>query len=90
VAGTSQSPLPLIEKHHERIISLHLKDRRKNNGPNMPFGQGDTPLAEILRYMKKTKATFFGDIELEYDVPKGSDAIKEVAKCVQFCKEALA
>jgi sugar phosphate isomerase/epimerase len=90
VAGTSQSPLPLIEKHHERIISLHLKDRKKNNGPNMPFGQGDTPLAEILRYMKKTKATFFGDIELEYDVPKGSNAIKEVAKCLQFCKEALA
>lgn len=90
VAGTSESPLPLIERHHERILSLHLKDRKKNNGANMPFGQGDTPLAEILRYMKKTKATFFGDIELEYDVPKGSDAIKEVAKCVQFCKEALA
>jgi len=89
VAGTSQSPLPLIEKHHERIISLHLKDRKKNNGPNMPFGQGDTPLAEILRYMKKTKATFFGDIELEYDVPKDSDAVKEVAKCVQFCKDVL-
>ncbi len=90
VAGTSQSPLPLMEKHHERILSLHLKDRKKNNGPNMPFGQGDTPLAEILRYMKKTKATFFGDIELEYVVPKDSDAVKEVAKCVQFCKEALA
>jgi sugar phosphate isomerase/epimerase len=90
VAGTSQSPMPLIEKHQKRILSLHLKDRKKNNGPNMPFGQGETPVKEVLQYMKKNKLAFPGDIELEYGVPKDSDAVKEVAKCVQFCKEALA
>jgi sugar phosphate isomerase/epimerase len=90
VAGTGQPPLPLIEKHHKRILALHLKDRKKNNGPNMPFGQGDTPVAEVLQYMKKNKLTFSGDVELEYKIPKGSDAVKEVTKCVQFCKEALA
>ena len=89
VAGTSQSPLPLIEKHHERILSLHLKDRKKDNGPNLPFGQGDTPVAEVLRYIARNKLTFSSDIELEYKVPEGSDAVKEVTKCVQFCKEAL-
>jgi sugar phosphate isomerase/epimerase len=90
IAGTSQSPMPMIEKHHKRILSLHLKDRKKNNGPNMPFGEGETPVKEVLQYMKKNKLTFPGDIELEYNVPKDSDAVKEVAKCVQFCKEALA
>lgn len=90
VAGTSQPAIPLIEKHHARILSLHLKDRKKNNGPNMPFGQGDTAVAEVLRYVKKNKFTFPADIELEYKIPEGSDAIKEVTKCVQFCKEALA
>ena len=29
VAGTNQSPLPLIEKHRDRILSLHLKDRKR-------------------------------------------------------------
>jgi len=90
VAGTNESPLPLIEKHHDRILSLHLKDRKKNNGPNMPFGEGDTPVAEVLQYMKKNKLTFPGDIELEYGIPPGSDAVKEVTKCVEFCKRALA
>ncbi len=90
IAGTSQSPMPMIEKHHKRILSLHLKDRKKNNGPNMPFGQGDTPVKEVLQYMKKNQLAFPGDIELEYGVPKDSDAVQEVAKCVQFCKEALA
>ena len=89
VAATGESPIPLIEKHHDRIISLHLKDRKKGNGPNMPWGQGETPIKEVLQYMKKNQLTFPAEIELEYDVPAGSDAIKEVIKCVQFCKDAL-
>jgi hypothetical protein len=90
VAGTNESPIPLIRKHHDRILSLHLKDRKVNNGPNMPFGQGDTPVALILQLIKRQKWTFPCDIELEYKVPEGSDAVAEVTKCVQFCKESLA
>jgi sugar phosphate isomerase/epimerase len=90
VAGTGESPIPIIEKYHDRILSLHLKDRKVNNGENLPFGQGDTPVALILQLMKKEKWTFPADIELEYKVPEGSDAVTEVGKCVQFCKESLA
>ena len=55
VAGTGESPISLIENHHERILSLHLKDRKKNDGPNMPWGEGDTPIAEVLQFIKKNK-----------------------------------
>jgi sugar phosphate isomerase/epimerase len=41
VAGTSESPIPVIQKHHDRILSFHLKDRKVNDGANLPFGQGD-------------------------------------------------
>ena len=40
--------------------------------------------------MKKEKYTFPACIELEYPVPEGSDVMKELAKCVQYCKDALA
>lgn len=90
LAGTSESPIPLIQKHHDRILSLHLKDRKTNNGANLPFGQGDTPVAQILQLMRKEKWTFPADIELEYQIPEGSDAVAEVKKCVAFCKQALA
>jgi len=90
VAGTSESPIPIIEKYHDRILSLHLKDRKVNNGANLPFGQGDTPVALILQLMKREKWTFPAHIELEYKVPADSDAVTEVGKCVQFCKESLA
>jgi sugar phosphate isomerase/epimerase len=89
VAGTSESPIPLIQKHHDRITSMHLKDRKKAEGPNMPWGQGDTPLADILRLMKKEKYRFPATIELEYPVPEGSTRVAEIGKCFDFCRRAL-
>jgi sugar phosphate isomerase/epimerase len=89
-AGTKGlSPIPVIEKYHDRILSLHLKDRTKNGG-NLPWGQGQTPIKEILQLIKKERWTFPGDIELEYPIPPGSNPVAEVAKCVAYCKEALA
>lgn len=90
VAGTGESPISLIEKHHDRILSLHLKDRKKSEGSNMSWGDGDTPIAEVLQFIKKNKYAIYPDIELEYDIPEGSDAVKEVTKCLTYCKEALA
>jgi len=90
VAGTKgMSPIPVLEKYHDRIINLHLKDRTADGG-NLPWGQGQTPIKEVLQLMKKEQWTFPANIELEYKIPEDSDAVKEVAKCVQYCKEALA
>ncbi len=90
VAGTNESPIPLIKKYHDRILSLHMKDRKKDNGDNVPWGQGDTPLKEVLQLMQKEKYPFMATIELEYPIPEGSDAVKEVAKCIEFCRDAIA
>ncbi len=90
VAGTKgKSPIPVLEKYHKRIVNLHMKDRTADGG-NLPWGQGQTPLKEVLQLMRKEKWTFPANIELEYKIPEGSDAVKEVAKCVQYCREALA
>ena len=89
-AGNSISPAQFIRLYHDRITNLHLKDRKFNQGPNMPWGEGDTPIKEILQLMKREKYDFMATIELEYPVPEGSDVMTELKKCVQYCKEALA
>lgn len=89
VAGTNESPIPLIEKYHDRILSLHIKDRKKNNGDNVPWGQGDTPLKEILQLMKRRQSKFMATVELEYPIPEGSNAVEEVRKCLAYCEEAI-
>ena len=57
---------------------------------NLPWGVGETPINEILQMVKKNKWTMPATIELEYQVPEGSDAVKEVAKCLEYCRAALA
>lgn len=97
---TGESPVPVIEKYHDRISSLHLKDRkapsaaekgvRGKGGANMPWGQGETPLKDILQSLKKNKYKIPASIEYEYKTPAGSDVLAEVKKCVAYCKDALA
>jgi sugar phosphate isomerase/epimerase len=91
-AAVSQSPIPFIQKYHDRITCLHLKDRKfkTNGGQNMVWGQGDTPLKEILVLMKQEKYRFPAGIELEYRIPEGSTTMAEIARCLEFCKAALA
>jgi sugar phosphate isomerase/epimerase len=89
VAGNGYAPVDFIRKYHDRISHIHLKDRKKNQGPNVVWGQGDTPIKEILQMLKKEKYNIQATIEFEYPTPEGSDVLTEIGKCVQFCKEAL-
>ena len=89
-AANGFSPAAWIKANHTRVTHVHLKDRKANNGPNMPWGHGDTPLREILQMMKQEKYRFQATIEMEYPVPEGSTMLAEIAKCVQYCRDILA
>ena len=91
VAAGNDKPLDIIKSKHNRIQSMHLKDRQtpENEKGNLPWGKGDTPIAGALQLMRDKKYTFPGTIELEYEVPKESNAIEEVKKCLEFCERAL-
>ncbi|MFT3705148.1 MAG: sugar phosphate isomerase/epimerase [Agriterribacter sp.] len=89
--NTKETLLALIQAKHDRITSMHLKDRKSkdNGGENMPWGEGNTPIKEILQLLKEKKYAIPVSIELEYDIPAGSDAVKETTKCLEFAKKAL-
>jgi sugar phosphate isomerase/epimerase len=88
-AGQNTSPVPFIKQYHDRITHVHVKDRKLNNGPNVPFGQGDTPIKEVLQLMRDNKWKFTATIEFEYPVPEGSDLNTELAKTVAYCRSCL-
>lgn len=92
VAAGNPPVIDLIKAKHDRIMSMHIKDRQtaEHGKGNLPWGQGDTPIAEILQVMSANKYKFPATVELEYQIPDGSDAVAEVKKCVEFCKQALA
>ena len=89
IAGGHGSPIPFLRAHHDRITHVHVKDRKANNGPNVPFGQGDTPIKEVLQLIKDNKWPIQATIEFEHPVPAGSDRMAEIATCVKYCEDAL-
>jgi len=90
---TGLNPNALIERLHDRIASVHIKDKTgpwaSDPNKNKEFGKGETPVKEILQLIQKNRWPITCDIELEYPVPEGSDAVGEVTHCVQYCRSAL-
>jgi sugar phosphate isomerase/epimerase len=80
-----------IKLHHAKITNLHIKDRKKNHGPNVAvWGTGDTPIKDVMQLLKKEKYPFPANMELEYPVPEGSDIVAEGKKCFAYVKSCLA
>ncbi len=90
IAGDHGSPVPFITKHHARVTHVHIKDRKLHNGPNTPFGEGDTPIKDVLRLIRDNKWPIQATIEFEYKPPTGSDRMREIARAVKYCRDALA
>jgi len=91
--STGIHPNTIIEKYHDRIFAVHIKDK---TGPktdpantNQVWGQGEVPLADVLLLIKKNKWPIHCDIELEYDVKPWSNAVKETRTCVQYARNIL-
>jgi len=76
-----------LRANHAQITNLHLKDRQTpaRGAANVPWGDGDTPIKEVLQLLSKEKWDIPANIEFEYP----GDPLVEVPKCFQFCKNAL-
>ncbi len=76
-----------IQQQHDKITHLHMKDRKKNDGPNEPFGEGDTPIKQVLLLLKDKHYPLPAFIEYEY---RGAGTpVEEVKKCLAYEKTAL-
>jgi sugar phosphate isomerase/epimerase len=92
--STGKCPVEFIEKYHEQIASIHVKDKTgKENetkaNDNQVFGQGETPVKEVLQLIRDNKWPIHCDIELEYKIAPWSNSVKEVNNCRSYCREAL-
>jgi sugar phosphate isomerase/epimerase len=81
-------PVAYLKEHHSKILVLHLKDRKRAHGDNLPWGEGETPIKAVLGLLRDNKWPIPADIEYEYGKP-GMDTVAEVRKCFEYCKQAL-
>lgn len=84
--ATNEDAVAFLKQHHGRIVTLHLKDRKRDQGPNVEFGAGDTPITQVLKLVSDNRWPIPLNIEYEY---KGGDSVDEVGKCLAYCRRAL-
>lgn len=77
-----------LERHHERVSSVHLGDRRRNNGRSTPFGEGDAPIIEILRMIRDNHWPIVALLEFEHGTLRPE--VQEVQAMFDYCKRAVA
>jgi sugar phosphate isomerase/epimerase len=91
--STGLNPCDFMRKYHNRIYSIHIKDKTgpKTDPPNanQVYGQGETPVKEILLLIKNEGWPVYVDIELEHDIKPWSNQVKETKTCVQYLRNIL-
>ncbi|PWU07765.1 MAG: sugar phosphate isomerase/epimerase [Terriglobia bacterium] len=77
-----------LKKHHDRITHIHIKDRKRNGGPNVALGTGDTPIKQCLTLIRDNKWPIYGIIEREYrDAP--GNAVEQTKAQMEYLKQIL-
>lgn len=77
-----------LRQNHANITNLHVKDRKRDQGPNVEWGTGDAPIREVLQLLKQNKWPIAAYLEYEY---KGAGTpVDEVKKGLAFMRAALA
>ena len=84
--AANEDAVAFLKQHHARIVTLHLKDRKRDQGPNVEFGAGDSPITQVVRLVSENRWPIPLNIEYEY---KGGDSVDEVGKCLAYCRRAL-
>lgn len=91
VSANDDDPLAFVRRFHDRIVSVHLKDRttKAHGQKNLPWGEGETPLGPLFDLMLREGYDFHADAELEYRIPSGSNAVLEVGKCIRYAERLI-
>ena len=77
-----------LREHHALVTNLHVKDRRSNQGDNVLWGTGDTPIRQVLALVKAERWPIHAHIEYEH---RGAGSpVDEVKACYAFVRAALA
>jgi sugar phosphate isomerase/epimerase len=79
-------PLAFLDEHHDHIVSMHIKDSKRDQGPLVPFGEGDAKIAEVLRRLRDRKWDIPAHIEYEY---RGQDTVEEMKRLFGYCRQVL-
>jgi sugar phosphate isomerase/epimerase len=87
ITAANSSPVAWLQENHDAVAQLTIKDRRRNKGLNQQWGDGDTPVQDVLRLVKSKGYTFPVFAEYEY-LGLGTPA-EELQRCMDYMRSAI-
>jgi sugar phosphate isomerase/epimerase len=84
--ATNEDAVAFLKEHHARIVTLHIKDRKRDQGPGVELGTGDAPNAQVLKLVRDNGWPIPMNLEYEY---KGGDTVEEVSKMYNYARAVL-
>jgi sugar phosphate isomerase/epimerase len=84
--ATNEDAVAFLKEHHARIVTLHIKDRKRDQGPGVELGTGDAPNAQVLKLVRDNGWPIPMNLEYEY---KGGDTVEEVSKMYNYVRGVL-
>ena len=79
-------PLVYLREHHSAIRTVRLNDRRRN-GDSVQWGEGDAPIREVLKLLKREGWPIRAYVDYDYDGQ--ATPVEEVKRCLAYAKQAL-
>jgi sugar phosphate isomerase/epimerase len=80
-------PVAFLEENRASLSHIQIKDRTRNGGRNEAFGEGDTPIADVLRLVRDKRLA--APVFVEYEYIGLGTPLEEVRRCLSFVKSAL-
>ena len=84
----NQDAVAFIRAHHDRITHLHMKDRKRDNGPSVVWGTGDTPINQVLLAIRDNKWPIYCIIERDNRDEQGTP-MELTKKYMDYMKRVL-
>jgi len=86
-AAGNNDTLAFLKAYPDRITHFHMKDRKRDEGAGVPFGEGDAQLRDVLLYTRDNRLNIGCIVEYEY--PGSMSGLEETKRCVEWMKAVV-
>lgn len=88
LTASNHDAVAALREYRSRVAFVLLKDRLRNGGASQPFGEGDTPIGDVLAVLGGSASGI--PAAIEYDYVGLHSSVDELKASLAYCRAAMA
>jgi sugar phosphate isomerase/epimerase len=86
ITASNRDAVAELREYRSRVSHVLVRDRLRNGGASQPFGEGDTPIRDVLATLRSSSPTI--PALIEYDYVGLRSTVDEVKASLAYCRKA--